>query len=344
MHLSHRTRLDVASSTSRLFVLPGQLPDRVPALLALDISHLRHAQERLTAGPRDAERLAREAVRQGADVIVAVGGDGTIHEVVNGFFEADGRPVAPDGAGPTTRAAAAVGAPGKLQPALAILPFGTGSDFVRCFGWDGSVAAACERLKAHNARPLDIGMTTAAPAGGGGPPLRRAFACAATAGVSSLSATVIGRYKFLGAALGYPLSAVHALFKWRQAPCRVRVDGGEWLRVPNLTDVVVANAQHYGGGMKVAPTADPSDGQLDVVILGGFGVLEFARYQGRLRAGTHLDIPGVTCLRGSRVEVEMEAPAGGGPAPPLMLQMDGEVAGIAPFEFNVLPGALRLLC
>lgn len=281
-------------------------------------------QERLTSAPNEAERLSREAVRQGADVVVAVGGDGTINEVVNGFFEA-GKPVQPDA---------------SLQPALAVMPLGTGSDFIKSFGWDTSVESACSRLVRHATQPLDVVLVASTSPDSS--QRQRVFVNVASCGVSSIAARSAQYYKFLGATLCYQLSAVHGLLRWRNAPCRISIDGGDWVRLPLVTDISIGNGQYYGGGMKIVPMADPGDGLLHIVALNDFNLFDFARYKGMLTAGTHTRLPGVNVFEGRHIQIELDNPDSSQQR--LLFELDGEVGGFGPADIRILPSALNLVC
>ena len=113
--------------------------------------------------------------------------------------------------------------------------------------------------------------------------------------------------------------AGHVLFAWA---------GG-------LSSAVVANGAYYGGGMKIAPGADPADGHLDLVVLGDLGRLELLWWLPTVYRGAHLACPKVTTRRARRLTIRASSP--------LPVHMDGEAAGDTPVTFEVRPGALRLL-
>ena len=269
----------------------------------------------MTSCRGEAIELSRLAVREGRPLIVAAGGDGTINEVVNGFF-ATGEP--------------AVG------PRLGILPTGTGGDLRRTLGFPVDVGAAAAVLLAGRVRRLDVGRVTCALPDGG--TVVRHFLNIADAGiggevvhrVNSGSRMVTGELTFL-------LASVRALLRWRNKPMRIVIDGGE-PRELVAQQVVVANCQYFGGGMRVAPTAEPDDGLLDVLVAGDLGIVENLRGLGKIRSGTHLEEhnPKLSHVLARRVEVS---------SPELVrVDVDGEQPGQLPATFEVVPGALEVVC
>lgn len=258
-----------------------------------------------TNAPGHARELARQARAAGAAALVAVGGDGTVHEVLNGL-------------GNSPEAMAGV--------ALGIIPVGTGNSFLRDFGV-GSPEAAVERVLAGRQRAVDVGH----------------FTCAA--GEQGLFLNLLGigfiaevcllanrRYKGWGAA-GYTLAALQALLSLRSYSGTLILDGEE--RRGRWSMLAVCNSQYTGGAMWIAPPAVTDDGRLDVVALAGGSRLQFVRLLGDVFQGRHLGRPGVSHATARVVEIACEQP--------LRLMPDGEVYGTTPVRVEIWPGALQLL-
>jgi YegS/Rv2252/BmrU family lipid kinase len=269
----------------------------------------------LTSGPGEATRIAREAVRQGRPAVVAAGGDGTINEVVNGFFE-DGKQIPTD-----TR--------------FGVLPLGTGGDFRRTFGIPLDPEAAARILAGGRERVIDAGRATVALPGGGS--AVRHFVNIADAGIGG---DVVDRVNHSSKALGgdatFMLASLISLLRWKNRPMKARIDG-ELFELPAAQQVVIANCRFFGSGMMMAPDADPTDGLFDVVLVGDVGMIENLRGLSKIKAGKHLQErnPKLTVVRGRRVEVESPAE--------VRVEMDGEQPGLLPASFEIMPGALRLL-
>jgi len=262
-----------------------------------------------TDAPMHAAALAVEA---GYRCIVAVGGDGTLNEVVNGFFQVKGGP--PAGA------------------SLAVIPRGTGGDFRRTFGWSGDLRAACARIRSEETRPLDVGRVSFF--GADGRAAHRYFVNVASFGVSGQVDREVNRTsKGLGGKATFFLASVKAMWRYKDQAVRLRADGGAW-QEQRITTVAVANGQYFGGGMRVAPTADPSDGALDVTVWSGYGLLDFALQSRRIYNGTHVQLPGTRTFRARMLEAESEQE--------VLLDVDGEQPGRLPVRVELLPGALRL--
>ncbi len=258
-----------------------------------------------------AARLAEDAARAGRPAVVAVGGDGTVHEVLNGLMAA--------------RAA------GHPAPALGVVPSGTAQDFARSVGIPLDASAAVALLARARPRPVDVGRIRF-PSGA-----VRYFATYAGAGFDAMVAARAKAWgHLLRGALPYVVGFFAVLRGYRNQDFVVRPDGGPPLVLARrINMVIVANGPSYAGVLRIAPGASLRDGLLDVVIVGDVGRLELLASLPLALFGRHLAHPKVTALR-----VRSVAIAAGEAVP---IQADGEVVGWLPAEFDVLPGALDLL-
>ena len=271
-------------------------------------------ETRLTTRPLEATEIARQGVRDGRRIIAAAGGDGTLNEVVNGFFE-NGEPIA-------------------TEAALALVPLGTGGDFRRTFDLPLQPIGIAGMLAGGETRTIDAGLARYRNHQGGEEV--RAFANIADAGVGGEVVDRVNRSsKRLGGDLTFMLASVMSLLTWRNKPMSVDVDGEK--RELKAQQVVAANCRFYGSGMQVAPMADPGDGLLDFLLIGDLGVLENVRGLSKIKAGTHLDQPNPKweVLRGRRAEVSSPDA--------VRLDLDGEQPGFLPATFEVVPQALKLV-
>ena len=258
----------------------------------------------LSERPGHLTELARQAAG-GGRLLVVVGGDGTVNEVVNGI--------------------AGTGAE------LAVLPNGTGQDFGRTHdiptGFDEAVRVA----QSGRSREVDAGRVTYRDEAGA--EASRLFANVSSAGMSG---AVARRANSMSKALGGRATFYYALVRefaaWRNSEVTVRVDGDE--RRGPMHDVIVANGRWHGGGMKLAPDALPDDGLFDVVLIGDVTKLDFVTTSPKLYSGGHVGHPRVEVLRGAAVDVDA--------AVPMPLELDGEVAGTTPARYEVVPRALRV--
>jgi len=310
--MSERTVLVVNPSAQN-----GQLGKRWAELAGDLRRELGSFEEAMTAAAGDATRLTREALDSGAGAVVAVGGDGTINEVVNGFFDGD-RPVAP-------------------QAMLGILPFGTGGDFRKTIPLPKDTREAARVLATRKSRVIDVGHLELT--GMDGRPVRRIFINIASFGMSGLVDEYVNRTsKRLGGRLSFMLATARAGLAYENQRVRLVFDGDESAPADlTINTVAVANGRYFGGGMFVAPEAELDDGQFDVVALGDMGKLDFLRHGRKIYAGTHLGLDKVSQRRARVVRAE---PVGG---EPVRLDVDGETPGMLPATFRILPAALRLM-
>ncbi len=268
-----------------------------------------------TEGPGDAGRLVREARRDGVDCVVLVGGDGTLNDAAQGYLEPDG--------------SVAQG------PDLALIPSGTGGDFRRTFGVAEDVEEAAARLLVAPSRPLDLGLLSVTSHAG--KQERRAFVNITSFGIGGLTDRIVNATpKWVGGKVAFFTGTLRAMLVYKNAPVRVKVDGEVWLEAP-IFNVALANGRYFGGGMLIAPDADPSDGLLDVVALQDLSRLQSAALARFIYDGKHVGRGGVKLTRGKRIEAEPLATG-----TEVLIDMDGETPGRLPLTAELAPGALRL--
>ncbi len=275
------------------------------ALGALEIEH--------TRGARDAERLAREAVRAGIERLVVAGGDGTLAEVATGLLRAQLASYAE----------------------LALLPMGTGCDFARTLGVPRDPDAALEVLRIGKARRIDAGH--ARYIGRDGAPADSYFVNAVSFGVSGLVVELARRGPrwLLGGTAVFALATALALLQHRSARVALRVDG-ELALDAEVALVAAANGRQFGGGMRIAPDARLDDGWLDVVCVANAHGLRLIPKLPKLYRGTLLADPVVSFRRGRRIEADAAPGA-------VLLELDGEPLGALPAQIELLPGALSVV-
>jgi diacylglycerol kinase (ATP) len=293
----------------------GRAAQRLPQIERALASHGIEYEKSLTQAPGDGTRLAREAASRGVDTIAAVGGDGTINEIAQAYLDSDGNPIA--------------------GPSLALIPAGTGGDFRKSFDLADEVHSAVARLHAAKPRPLDLGIVdVTAPSGH---TRRCAFINVMSFGMGGLVDRLVDSGpKWLGGRAAFLLGSARAALSYRNTPVSVRVDGTAYLQTP-IFNVAVCNGRYFGGGMKVAPNADPHDGLFDVVAM-----CDLTRAQGialahRIYKGSHIGQRGIEVARGRVIEA----------APmrrhdEVLIDLDGEMPGKLPLTARIAPGALQI--
>ncbi len=280
------------------------LADRIRRVVAFD--------EAITRGPGDATRLAREALRAGAERVVALGGDGTTNEVMNGFFEA-GQPIAPDAA-------------------LGLLPYGTGGDFRKTAGISKDFDQAVAVLGADRRRTIDVGRID--HAGG-----VRMFINIASFGMSGVVDRMVNTSKKRFGKLSYLAATTRGMWRYDNQRVRITFDGvaADALEM-TINTVAIANGKYFGGGMLMAPDAELDDGYFDVVAIGDLGMVDMILSSPSLYKGTHLHNKGVSARRAKTVLAEPASPGD-----VVELDVDGETPGRLPATFSNVPAALRLV-
>jgi diacylglycerol kinase (ATP) len=264
-----------------------------------------------TESPNHATELVREALSAGYRTIVAVGGDGTLNEVVNGLV-----------------------IEGTVDPAvnLGIIPSGTGADSVRTLRVPHDYRAACHRLLHGKPDCIDLGLITCVSEGR---EVKRYFLNVAGLGFDSEVAERTNRSsKALGGTLPFLSSLFVKLLTYQNKSVEVTLDGQQRLQ-QKANSVLICNGRYAGGGMHIGPHAALDDGLFDVIIIGDTSRLEIVVNVPRIYRGTHLSHPKVDEYRAKEVRVKAQER--------MFLQADGELIGQAPATFQIIPQALHVL-
>lgn len=285
----------------------SRLSDRI-------FQHLGLFEYEFTNARGSATLLAAQAVSRGYDRIIAVGGDGTVNEVLNGLFDVDGRCVNPD-------------------IVLGCLPAGSGTDFWKSLGVSENFTESLMRIASGAPRWCDVGRVELHSHTGH--PLIRYFCNMADVGLGGM---VVDRAKrlprFTHGTLGYIIATLTSLARWKAEMMDVLLDGKPAPSEPLLI-TLIANGAYCGGGMCVAPAARCDDGLFHVVRIKPFGLAHLARllpqvYTGRLRDDAIIT---TTTAR----DVTITTPH------PLTVTLDGEVPGLTTARFTMIPKAVRVV-
>jgi len=241
---------------------------------------------------------ASEAAREAAargETVVALGGDGLVGSLAGAL---------------------------RGSGSLGVLPGGRGNDFGRALGIPQDIKAACRVLLEGEERTLDLGDANGRP-----------FACIASTGYDSEANRIANEVHLVRGNLVYAYAAILALIRWKPARFEVTLDGAEH-RFEGYT-VAAANTAYYGGGMNMAPTADPADGLLDVIFVERSSKRRFLANLPKVFAGTHVELDVISTFRAREVEIRADRP--------FDVYADGEPITTLPATIKVIPGALRVI-
>ena len=266
-----------------------------------------------TEGTGHAIELAREAANTDYRYIIAVGGDGTVNEVVNGILNSTG----------------------SHNTILGIVSAGTTCSFARSVGIPLDPVNSCNLLTSQNRLSIDVGIVEYTREGQN---LRRFFVNEADVG---LGATVVEASKhitnYFGRKINYlshVLGGLATLFSYKNKRITLCVEN-ETEDVFNCAMLVIANGAYFGGGMHMAPNAKPNDGLLDMVIFGDMGKSELLKIWTMTYKGHHVSHDKVRLLKIRNVTIQC--------AEKILVEADGELLGEGPVSFSVVPSALNIV-
>lgn len=282
---------------------PAAGPVSARTNLIAQLNKLKPAVFRVTRRKGDAEKWARRALLSKADMIIVAGGDGTLNEVVNGL---------------RTRT--------RRLP-IAILPRGTGNDFARTLGLPSTLEENIELIRARKTRAIDLVRVHGKRS--------RYFVNVSAGGFSGVvDEKLTRRIKRTWGPLAYLRGAAAALPELHAYKTRIVLDDEEELS-SELYNVVIANGQFVAGGLPIAPTADPGDGLLEVVLIPKVGAAEMALLAAEIVLGKHLSANATIFRQAKKVEVRSR--------PGMSFNVDGELVGQAPATFQVLHHAIDFI-
>jgi diacylglycerol kinase family enzyme len=266
--------------------------------------------------------MVRDALREGHLDIIAVGGDGTINEAVNGFFDR--------------------GAPVSREAVFSFV--NTGGDIARGFGIAPGTIAGVTHLHRSRIRKVDLGRVSCLSPEGA--PVSRYFLGEASFGLSGAIAGSLGRgriARLLGRRFARRLHTMLQVLAWHD--CRVRLmapdthgRGGGYDEIAGIAAVVLANGRSFAGGLRVAPDASARDGLFDMTVMAGGSRRRILRALSAIGSGAHTVSPGFRMLRTARLTAAPTVDTEG----PVAVETDGQKAGVLPATFEILPGAMNV--
>ncbi len=287
----------------------GKTAKKWPQIIDLLKSMGMDFEHDLTEAPGHAIELAKSAAKNGCELVVSVGGDGTINEIVNGLYDA--------------------GSIGDVT--LGIVSTGTGADYIRTIGVPRSCMEASRCLTSSGRLTVDLGLVEYTS---NGQMQKRLFVNFAGLGFDAeIVRATTQEFKALGDTASYLMGLATTLVAYKNKEILLTLDGEVGER--RICTILMSNGKYGGGGMLTAPDADLGDGFFDVVIVGDLTKPDLLRSLPRIYRGTHLTHPKVSVKRAREVEIR--------PVQPMAVQADGELLGEAPARFSVLPGALTIV-
>lgn len=263
---------------------------------------------------RHAIKLTRQAIENGCRQLIAVGGDGTINEVVNGIFSQNKVPT--------------------TDIMLGAITIGTGNDWGRMFDIPDNYSDAIDIIASRKTFLQDAGIVTYQ---NGSANSSRYFINIAGLGFDAIVAKKTNSLKEKGK--GNPLSYLSSLFssllKYKHIESQITIDKSRHQMNTELFSMNVGICQFNGGGMKQVPNAIPDDGLFDLTVISKMKKISVLRHVRKLYKGTHLKLPYVKTMRAKSVLID--APS------PIWLEVDGESLGHTPLEFNIIPKSIKVL-
>ena len=298
---------------ARLIVNPtagaGRTAKKWPYIKALLKNTGLRFEHDITEAPGHAIELAKSAVNKGYKLVVSVGGDGTINEIVNGIY-----------------------ATGDMKDVeLGIIGTGTGSDYIRTIGVSKYYQESCHHQMNPVKKSVDLGLVEFTD---NGQPAKRIFANFAGLGFDAevVKATT-KKFKNFGGKPAYLMGLLSTFTTYKNHQIQITINGQT--ENHKVCTIVMSNGKYGGGSMLLAPDADPSDGLFDVIIIGDVSKPDLLRSLPRIYKGTHLTHPKVTVKRTNLITISSDEL--------MAIQADGDLLGEAPARFTVLPSALNIL-
>ncbi|MCL4477751.1 MAG: diacylglycerol kinase family lipid kinase [Deltaproteobacteria bacterium] len=266
-----------------------------------------------TTGRYTAPDITKKAIKSGFNRIIAVGGDGTLNEVLNGFFEND-KPI-------------------NRQAVLGVISMGTGADFIKTMGIPKPYRDAVKVIK--NAKTMDMDTGKIKFVSHDGHETIRYFINIADAGIGGETVDRVNRTtKVFGGFISFLWGTIMTLITYKNKNITITLDNNKPYNT-EISMLAIANCQFFGGGMHIAPKAVPDDGMFDIVTIGKAGFIDFIRNSSKIYKGTHINGPMVGYTHAIRVELTSKDR--------VLLDVDGEQPGMLPATFDILPKSINVI-
>lgn len=284
-----------------------------PAIKARARNRLGSFESYITTGAGEAKQLTAKAITNGARLVVCVGGDGTLNEVVNGFMEQ--------------------GESGRSGLTLGFVPGGTGCDFIKTVSIPKDIEQAIDLIAVGTVRSIDLGRLLFKDHDGRD--CCRYFHNITSFGLGGeVDQRVNKTTKAFGPFISFIWATLISILLYGKKQIRFKVDQGleqEFI----IWNVAVANGQYHGGGMRVAPDASVDDGLFDITVVGDMSLPEVFLNLPKLYNGKIKDIDKVITLTGKKIEALSDQR--------VLLDVDGEQPGMLPVVIDIVPGALKII-
>jgi YegS/Rv2252/BmrU family lipid kinase len=271
-------------------------------------SYVHEFRYEFTEKPFQAIDIARDAIKDGSELIIGVGGDGTMNEIANGFFE-DRKIINP-------------------ATTLGVLPSGTGSDLTKSLSIPSGLKDALRVITQAPSSLIDVGRVTFKDHSG--EDSERFFLNVSDFGIGGEVVKRVNQRRMERKASSYVRCLISAMVYYKSRRIKICVDGKDLPEAEYLVGAV-ANGRIFGKGMRVAPGAKLDDGLFDLILVKGMRFLEFCRHGWKIFLGTHLTHPKISLIRGRQIEA-LALEEGD-----VLLELDGEQLGRLPATFEILP-------
>jgi diacylglycerol kinase (ATP) len=281
--------------------------------LKASVNKIGPTELRLTEAKGHATEIVRESLKAGSNRIIAIGGDGTFNESVNGFYE-NGQLINSDAV-------------------FGVIPCGTGSDFIKTMEIPNNETLAVRKIINDNIKTIDLGKVTYKVKT---EDRSRLFLNIAEAGIGGAVVERVNKTsKLFGGFASFLMGTLATVMDYRNIKTHVVFDDD--FKIDKITNnVIVGNCRFFGGGMKILPDAMPDDGFFDVLVIGDISKLDFFKNVPKVYNGTHIHDPNFFFRRAKNVFVDS-------PDTPIKLDIDGEQEGTTPARFEIMPQAIKII-
>ncbi|MDB4292844.1 diacylglycerol kinase family lipid kinase [Maribacter sp.] len=262
-----------------------------------------------TLKKKHAIELAKQATENGCDYLIAVGGDGTLHEVVNGLLQAN--------------------VPANKYPTIGLLPQGSANDFARTAGINNTIEALFALIQSDSTQKIDLGKIQLQQTRE-----TRYFINIAGVGLGAEVARNLGRSSgVLGPSFNYFRHIIKGFLGYLKK--EVSCTGDSWRWSGKLLQMAIANGRYFGNAICIAPDAKLTNGQFQISIFGDLSIWDYLKNYGNLKKGVEIKLPQVSYHLSKEVFLESNASCG--------IEADGEYVGLAPATISIVPSAIRFL-